>query len=557
MSAQELADRLASLSPAQRALYELALKKRQKESERPAPPPTESRPEPVPPAPSVIPRRPHSGPSPLSFDQERLWRIQRAHPRSPVYNICAASRFRGRLDVGAFTRALQETVRRHESLRTTFREVDGRPVQEVAPSLTVHVPVIDLRALPWNRREDEAFRAANATVREPFDIGRLPLFRIVLIQVDDDDFVRPIVLHHMINDHLSFYSTESELLGSYLAFRAGGRPDLPEPPFHLADFAVWQRDRLRDEALVADQLSWWRERLDGIVDPLPVPLDRPRPAVPGFRGERRLFNVPRSRAAGLGDFAQSEGVTLFVAGLAVFDVLLVRLSGQERLIAGTPMSYRQAVVDHIMGFYLSQVPIPVDLSGNPPFREAVRRVRDATLGAHAHQDLPLGHLIQALHPGPDRSFLPWTQFVFLLLYPPKLEGSEVPGIDVRPYFVDPRRTQFDTQLALFWRDEGITGFWEYNPEIWDPTTVDRFKEYFRILMGGALADPGCPIWDLPMLSEGELHQLQEWSEAAGLQVLDRHGRPVPIGVVGEIHPDGGRAHWLPDGRLERVSPRKS
>ncbi len=447
-------------------------------------------------------------------------------------------------------------MRRHESLRTTFREVGGQPIQEVAPSVTVHLPVVDLRALPWDRREDEAARAANATVREPFDIGRLPLFRIVLVQVDDDDFVRPIVLHHMINDHLSFYSTESELLNCYRAFQAGRPPGLPEPPFHLADFAVWQRERLRDEALVADQLAWWRERLDGIVDPLPVPLDRPRPAVPGLRGERRPFTVPRSRAAGLGDFAQREGVTLFVAGLAVFDALLVRLSGQERLVVGTPMSYHQTVVDHVMGFYLNQVPIPVDLSGNPPFREVVRRVRDATLGAHAHQDLPLGHLVQALHPGPDQSFLPWTQFVFLLLYPPKVEGGEVPGIDARSYFVDPRRTQFDTQLALFWRDEGITGFWEYNPEIWDPTTVDRFKEYFRILLAGALAEPDRLLWDLPMLPEGELHQLQEWEELAGVRVLDRHGRPVPIGVVGEVSPGGGRARWLPDGRLERMPPRK-
>ncbi len=544
----DLSARLGSLTPAQKALFELALKKKG------------AHPGPAVPSPGAephIPLRSQPGPWPLSFDQERLWRNQRRSPESPLYNIVAGNRFRGRLDVAAFARALNEVVRRHESLRTTIREVAGRPVQDVADELRVHVPVIDLRGLPHQRREAEADRAETAGLRAPFDLERLPLFRMLLVQVEDDDFIRPFSLHHTINDHLSIFNMEAELIACYAAFAAGRRPELPPPPFQQADFAVWQRERLRDETFVAERKAWWRERLSAVPDPLPLPLDRPRPHAQRFEGERRPFEISRGHVDGLRALAQREGVTMFAAALTVFDVLLVRLSGQERLSVGTPMSYREALVDGLLGFYLNQVPMPVDLSGNPTFREALGRVRDAVIAAQAHNELPYGLIVEAVQ-GPDDSegpevtppFLPFTQMVFLFLYPPKIAGSVVPGLDVKLYRVDARRTQFDTQVALFWDGEhGIHGLWEYNTSLWNPTTIDRFKQSFRILLGGVLADPDARIWDLPLLSEGERHTIREWSAAAGVQLLDRAGRPVRIGVVGETK-TGETGRWLPDGRIE-------
>jgi hypothetical protein len=544
----DLSARLATLTPAQRALFELTLKK--KES-HPAPAAAEVSP--------VVPPRAVPGPWPLSHDQERLWRNQRRNPASPLYNIVAGNRFRGRLDVAAFHRALNEVVRRHESLRTTIREAGGRPVQEVSAELRVHAPVIDLRALPHERREAEADRAVTAGLRAVFDPERLPLFHMFLVQVEDDDFIRPFALHHTINDHLSIFNMEAELIAAYAAFAAGRQPEMPRPPFQQADFAVWQRERLRDEAFVAERKAWWRERLAGIPDPLPLPLDRPRSPSQLFEGERRPFEIARAHVNGLRALSQREGMTMFAAALTVFDVLLVRLSGAERLSVGTPMSYREALVDGLLGFYLNQVPMPVDLSGNPTFREALGRVRDAVIAAQSHNELPYGLIVEAVH-GPGRleapdvtpPFLPFTQMVFLFLYPPKTSGSVVPGLDVRLYRVDARRTQFDTQVALFWDGEhGISCLWEYNTSLWNPTTIDRFKQSFRILLGGVLADPEARIWDLPLLSEGELHAIREWSEAAGALLLDRAGRPVPIGVVGETA-SGERGRWLPDGRIELI-----
>lgn len=551
----DLSGRLASLTPAQKALLELALKK--KEGAAPATPP------PAPESP-VIPRRKQSapgGPWPLSHDQERLWRNQRRNPSSPLYNIVAGNRFRGRIDVAAFTRAVNEVVRRHESLRTTFREMDGRPVQEVAAELRVHVPVIDLRGLPHDRREAEAGRDVTEALRAPFDLERLPLFRMLLVQVEDDDFLRPFALHHTINDHLAVYNMEAELLACYAAYVTGRQPELPPPPFHQADFAVWQRERLRDEAFVAERQAWWREQLAEVPDPVDIPLDRPRRSAQRFDGERRPFELSRAQTDGLRALAQREGVTMFAAALAMFDVLLVRLSGQERLSVGTPMSYREALVDGLLGFYLNQVPMPVDLSGNPTFREALQRVRGAVIAAQEHNDLPYGLVVEAAH-GPQclegaevtPPFLPFTQMVFLFLYPPKVAGSVVPGLDVRLYRVDARRTQFDTQVALFWDGEHwIHGLWEYNTDLWHPTTIDRFKQSFRILLSSVLADPDARIWDLPLISEGERHAIREWSEAAGVDLLDRAGRPVPIGVYGEMSTTGERARWLPDGRIERAA----
>ena len=538
----DLSGRLASLTPAQRALFELALKKK----EAPAP---------VNPVSPVIPRRTRPGPWPLSFDQERLWRNQRRHPSSPLYNIVAGNRFRGRLDVAAFNRSLNEVVRRHESLRTTLHEVAGRPVQAVAAELRVYVPVIDLRGLPHERREAEADRDVTEALRGAFDMERLPLFRMFLVQVEDDDFIRPFALHHTINDHLAIFNMEAELIACYAAFALGKEPDLPPPPYQQADFAVWQREQL-DPQRIAKSQAWWRERLADVPDPVAIPLDRPRVPEQLYEGERRPFEIARSQVDGLRTLAQREGVTMFAAALAVFDVFLLRFSGQERLSVATPMTYREALVDGLLGFYLNQVPMPVDLSGNPTFREALRRVRDAVIAAQTHNDLPYGLIVEAVHPADPEvtpSFLPFTQMVFLFLYPPKIAGSVVRGLDVRLYRVDARRTQFDTQVALFWDGEhGITALWEYNRSLWHPTTIDRFKQSFRLLLGSVLADPEARIWDLPLLPEGERQTIREWSDAAGVELLDRCGRPVPIGVVGETR-TGERGRWLPDGQIEFIA----
>jgi amino acid adenylation domain-containing protein len=471
---------------------------------------------PLPPPPRTVPPRQQRDLCPLSFDQERLWFIQQLDLASPVYNIYAANRFRGALDVAALRAALAEVVRRHEVLRTSFPVRGGRPLQRIAPRLTVPLPLIDLRALAAGAREAEALRLAERTVRAPFQLDSAPLFRLLLVQTGDDDFIRPMAIHHMITDRLAFFVFESELARLYDAAHAG-RTDLgrvlPEPPLQFADFAVWQRAALTGEVL-ARHLDYWRERLAGLPGLLPLPTDRPRPALQTPWGERLRFWIDAPATAALHTLARASGVTLFVAGLALWKALLARLTGEERVSVGTPMTYREALeTSGALGFYLNQLVLATDLAGDPPVRELVARVRATALGAYAHQDLPFGQLVEALRPQRDLSYIPFIQVIFLLLDPPAVAPLAAP-LAAEPYWVDARRTQFDITLALFEQGDGLFGMFEYNTDLFDRVTAERMKEAFLALFGAAVARPELRLGDLPLLAPAQRHQLlHEWAEA--------------------------------------------
>jgi len=509
MSAGDLASRLAALSPAQRALLDLALGRKEQSATVPvttAPPP-------------VIPRRAQRDRCPLSLDQERLWFIQQLDLASPIYNIYAAHRHKGPLDPRLLARALDLVVARHEILRTTFPAIDGRPVQEIAAECHPIVPTVDLRALrrlPLVVREDEAYRVAMTVCRLPFDLSRLPLLRSVLIQVDDGDFIHPLSIHHIITDRVAAYVFENEVTDLYRLLGTGQPPVLPEPGIQFADFAVWQRERLGDAALMEDHVAYWREKLAGAPELSTLPPDRPRPAVQTPWGARRRLALSMSQADEFRAFAKTMDVTMFIAGLAIWESVLVRLSGQEKMVIGTPMNYRQVLdLPHVLGFYLNQIPLYTDLAGDPTFREILSRVRTTALGAYAHHDLPFARLVELLRPERDLSRVPFTQVVFLLLDPPQQGWASMPGIESRPYWLDAQRTQFDMNLALFWVEEtGLTGMLEYNTDLFDAATMDRVKEQFRMCLTAVLADPDRRLSELPLLSAAQRHQLvHEWGAA--------------------------------------------
>ncbi|HEX3529425.1 MAG TPA: amino acid adenylation domain-containing protein [Thermoanaerobaculia bacterium] len=473
---------------------------------------------------AIIPRRQEADVYPLSVDQERLWFVQQLDRESPIYNIYSARRCRGRIAVPALVRALNESVRRHEVLRTSFPALDGKPVQQIAPRMEAVIPVFDLRALPAARREPEAARIAAVTVRMPFYIDRLPLFRTLLIQVDDEEFIWPIVIHHLVTDWISYYALEGELTTLYLAFAAGRPSPLPEPTLQFADFAVWQRRRLLDGGGLEAQLDYWRRHLAGAPELLPLPTDRPRPPVQTPWGARRRLALSLGQSAVLRSYARQQEVTLFTAVLAVFKALLVRVSGQEKLIVGTPLAYRQGPeLQNVPGFFLNQIALYTDLTGDPPFQEVLARVRETALAAYANQDLPFARLVEALRLERDLSHTPLTQVVLLLLNPEEQTrqtagGPNEPGdtgyeIESEPYWVDAQRTQFDITFSL-WEDAGLEGWMEYNVDLFDATTIDRLKESFRILLAGALENPERRLWDLPLISAAQRQQLlAEWSGA--------------------------------------------
>jgi len=472
---------------------------------------------------ATIPRRPEADVYPLSVDQERLWFVQQLDRESPIYNIYSARRCRGRIAVPALVRALNESVRRHEVLRTSFPALDGKPVQQIAPHLEATIPIFDLRALPGARRESEAARIAAVTVRMPFYIDRLPLFRTVLIQVDDEEFIWPIVIHHLVTDWISYYALEGELTTLYMAFAAGRPSPLPEPALQFADFAVWQRRRLLDGGGLEAQLDYWRRHLAGAPELLPLPTDRPRPPVQTPWGARRRLALSLGQSTALRSYARQQEVTLFTAVLAVFKALLVRVSGQEKLIVGTPLAYRQGPeLQNVLGFFLNQIALYTDLTGDPPFQEVLARVRETALAAYANQDVPFARLVEALRLERDLSHTPLTQVVLLLLNPEEQtrqtagepeERDREHEIDSEPYWVDAQRTQFDITFSL-WEDAGLEGWMEYNVDLFDATTIDRLKESFRTLLAGALENPERRLWDLPLISAAQRQQLlSEWSGA--------------------------------------------
>ncbi|HEU4883761.1 MAG TPA: condensation domain-containing protein, partial [Longimicrobium sp.] len=390
----ELADRLAKLTPAQRRLLEL--RRAQQSGADPA----------VSPAP--IPVR-GEGPAPLSFSQRRLWFLDRMEPGNATYNLPNAVRLRGALDVPALERALGEIVRRHEALRTVFAEADGSPVQVIAPFGGFDLPVEDLSGLGEADREAAARRRVGEEAARPFDLAAGPLFRAGLLRLGGEDHVLLFSMHHIVSDAWSLGVFLRELSALYAAYREGRASPLPELEVQYADFAAWQHEQMAGGVLDR-QLAYWRERLADAPALLELPADHPRPAVQTYRGATLPVAFPIELLERLQALGRSEGATLYMTLLAAFQVLLSKYSGSADVVVGTSIAGRtQKEVEALIGFFVNTLVLRTDLSGDPSFRELLGRVREVTLGAYAHQDLPLETLVAELQPERSLSHSPLVQ----------------------------------------------------------------------------------------------------------------------------------------------------
>ncbi|HTG35648.1 MAG TPA: non-ribosomal peptide synthase/polyketide synthase [Thermoanaerobaculia bacterium] len=447
-----------------------------------------------------------AGDPPLSFAQERLWFLDRLEPGSALYNMPAAARLRGPLDPAALAAAFGEVARRHEVLRTGFVEAGRRPAQRIAPWRPWELPVTDLAALPAGARGTEAMRLAEAEAARPFDLARPPLLRTTLLRLGEAEHVLLLTLHHIAADGWSIGLLLRELAALYAAARDRTPSPLPEPALQYADFAVWQREWLRGEALEA-QLSYWRRALAGAPEPLDLPADRPRPTVPGHRGAHHPFAVSADLAAELRAYARRQGQTPFMLLLAVFQALLSRLSREEDVVVGSPIANRNRLeTEPLIGFFVNTLALRTDLAGNPSFAELARRVRAATLGGYAHQDLPFEKLVAELAPGRDTSRPPLFQVLFALQNAPA-GAPALPGLELELLPVETGLSKFDLSLSLDERGEALAGTFEYSAELFDAVTVERWGEYLLRLLEGALADSGCGVAELPLLSAAESGQL--------------------------------------------------
>ncbi|HEV7514904.1 MAG TPA: condensation domain-containing protein, partial [Thermoanaerobaculia bacterium] len=355
---------------------------------------------------------PRNGELPLSFAQERLWFLDRLEPGGSAYNISAAVRLVGPLDVPAFAAALGEVVRRHETLRTGFREgqheMAGWPVQVIAAWSPPELAVVDLSVLsggPGGAREAAIRRLAGEEAGRPFDLAQGQPLRVALLRQSGSLHVLLLTVHHIAADGWSMEVLVRELPALYGAFCAGRRSPLPELPLQYADFAVWQRAWLSGATLEA-QTAYWRQALAG-APILDLPTDRPRPAVRSSRGAGRKMALPPCLSADLRRFARGQGATPFMVLLAAFEILLGRLDGQEDLLVGSPIANRNhREIEGLIGFFVNTLVLRADLSGDPDFLTFLGRTREATLSAYAHQDLPFEKLVEELAPVRDGSRTP-------------------------------------------------------------------------------------------------------------------------------------------------------
>ena len=439
---------------------------------------------------------------PLAFAQQRLWFIDRLAPNKPLYHVPGALRLRGMLNVAALARGLNEIVSRHEILRTTFADIEGRPVQVITPRLGLPLPVVNLAEMDDAEREAEAKRLTAEEARKPFDLAAGPLLRTTLLRLGTQEHILLFTMHHIISDGWSLGVMMEEVAKLYNAYAAGLPSPLPPLPIQYADYAVWQREWLQGEVL-EEQLAYWRARLGDKPFMLELPIDRPRPLVPNHRGAREYIILPPALSDALRALGRREGATLFMTLLAAFKTLLFRTTGQHDIVVGTDIANRNRdEVENLIGFFVNQLVLRTNLSGDPTFVELLERVREVTLGAYAHQDLPFERLVHELEPERDLSRPPLFQAKLVLQNAPRAsEGlAELSVSSMEP---DSGLTPFEFLLVMVERPEGITGMLWHSSELFDAETIRRLLRRFRTLLESIVADPGQRLSSLRLLSDTE------------------------------------------------------
>ncbi|HVS00369.1 MAG TPA: amino acid adenylation domain-containing protein, partial [Thermoanaerobaculia bacterium] len=461
-------------------------------------------------APPLVPV-PRRGPLPLSFAQQRLWFFDQLEPDSPLYNMAVALRIAGLLDCALLALCLEEIVRRHEVLRTSYAAPEGLPVQVIQPAAPFLLPLVDLSALPERARETLALTLAEEESARPFDLGdpgRGPLLRGVLLRLAAEDHVAALTMHHIASDGWSMGILVREVTALYAA------SPLPELPVQYADFAVWQGSWLQGEVLERE-ISFWRGQLAGLPPLLELPTDRPRPTTQSYRGASRHLRLPAERLRQVRALGGREGATIFMVLLAGFQALLARYSRQQDLAVGTPVAGRNRLeTEGLIGFFVNTLVLRGDLSGRPSFEELLGRTRETALAAYLHQDVPFEKLVQELAPERSLSHSPLFQ-VMLTLQNAPVESHETEGLRVQ--LVSGARTtaKFDLELILQEHDSGVYGVVEYATDLFDAVTIDRLIVHYETLLTAALAAPEEAASELPLLAPAERWQtLQEWNDTA-------------------------------------------
>jgi amino acid adenylation domain-containing protein len=453
-------------------------------------------------------------PLPLSFAQQRLWFLDQLEPGNPLYNTPGVLRLQGTLDTAALDQALSEIVRRHETLRTTFEAAAGTPIQIISLPRALTIPLIDLSALNEIDREREAKRLMREEAQHRFDLSHGPLLRAVLLRFREEEHLLLFTMHHIISDGWSASVLAGEATKLYAAFTGQPAAPLEELRWQYADYAVWQREWLRGGTLDA-QLDYWRKQFNDLPPVLELPLDHPRPKVRSLRGAFITAEFTEELTKRLKELSRNEGATLFMTLLAAFQIVLSRYAGQHDVAVGVPVANRRRrEFESLIGFFVNTLVLRTNLAGDPSFRELLGRVREVSLGAYAHQDVPFEMLVEQLQPVRDAGGTPLFNVLFVFQNAPEVE-LELSGLKIEQLDVETGTAKFDLMLSLEESGGRLRGVFEYSTDLFDESTIQRMLRHFETLLEGVVQYPERCISDLPLLeAEEERELLVEWNRTA-------------------------------------------
>ena len=451
---------------------------------------------------------------PLSFAQERLWFIDQLVPDSSLYNLPAAVRLTGQLNLPALEMTINEICRRHTSLTTTFPTIEGQPVQMVNPAQPLSIPVIDLSSWGVEEREIEAQRIVNVEARKPFDLATGPLLRIQLLRLDEEEFIVMLSMHHIIADGWSMDVLIREIMVLYPAMSAGEASPLPDLPLQYADFARWQRQYLQGEIL-ENQLAYWQKQLEGIPPLLELPADHPRPPEQSYRGTTRSLMLTPALTESLRSVSRQEATTLFNFLLSGFKTLLFRYTWQDDICVGTPIAGRDRVeTEGLIGFFANVLVLRTRVSANVTFRELLHQVHEVSLEAHAHQDVSFEKLVEALQPERNMSYSPLFQVMFAFLNAGQTV-LEIPGLKMSGYNAVREAAKYDLLLGVMDLGERLSISLEYSTDLFETATIERVLSHFRTLLESVVIDPAQHLIDIPLLQQSEREQIVvDWNDTA-------------------------------------------
>ena len=448
----------------------------------------------------------------LSYMQQGLWFLDRLEGQNATYNLSLVLRLTGSLNRNYLQKAIATVIERHEALRTRFITVKGIGQQEIVPAAAIDLNLIDLREFAPGERELRVIQLAKEEARLSFDLTQAPLIRAKLLYLEDNSHVLLLTVHHIIADGWSMNVLVDEVWAVYRGLMSQTKAELKPLPIQYADFALWQREHF-DDLTLAPQLEYWQNRLAGIPPILELPIDRPRPVKQTFAGSSQSFQLSQELTEKLQALSQQSGTTLYMTVLAAFGVLMHRYSRQSDIVIGSPIANRSYhEVESLIGFFVNTLALRLDLTNQPSFTALLQHVRQVTLDAYAHQDVPFSKIVEQLELDRNLSHHPIFQVMFTWQNMPDYH-EELGDLSVKQIAVESVAAKFDLDVSMVKSESGLQGTFTYNTDLFDAATIERMTGHFQTLLEGIVENPQRQIAQLPMLTPAERQQLLvKWND---------------------------------------------